>query len=174
MSEQSNARLIAPRITVLVTSVDRQGNVNAAPYSWIMPISFKPAMLCVAIQKRNTRTLKNIKATKEFVVNIVEKKFAKQAVNCAKCFEWNEDKLARENLAKENSEKVSVPRVAEASIALECKLVEIIEPKKADHYLITAEIVNSVKKKEIDKLDVIMHYSGNLFCIPGEKLILEE
>ena len=37
--------LIYPRITVLVTTKSKEGKANAAPYSWIAPVSFKPPML---------------------------------------------------------------------------------------------------------------------------------
>lgn len=165
------ARLIYPRLTVLVTSIDSVGNINAAPYSWVMPISFNPPMLVVGIQAKETKTVKNIKQTKEFVVNVVTKDWAQKAVNCeAKDIE---DKLQEFGLETVESEKVKAPTVKDAKIVLECELNEIAHPDGADHYIIVGEIVAARKDENLKDDEIVMHIGSNHFVLLGEELELE-
>ena len=165
------ARLIFPRTTVLVTSIDSVGRVNAAPYSWVMPVSFNPPMLVLGIQAKETKTVKNIRQTKEFVVNIVTKSWAQKAVNCEA--KGIEDKLKEADLETIESEKVKVPTVKDAKIVLECKLNEIAHPQGADHYIVVGEIVAARKDASIKNQDIVMHIGGSKFILPGEEIELE-
>jgi len=64
-----NALLHAYPVT-LVTSVDGNDNINAAPYSLVLPFCSSPKnpqMLLIA--NKNWHTAKNIEATGEFVLN---------------------------------------------------------------------------------------------------------
>ena len=45
----SAVRLISPRVTALITTVDKQGRVNAAPYSWIYPFSYNPPLVGIGV-----------------------------------------------------------------------------------------------------------------------------
>ena len=39
-------KLISPRLTVLINTLDKKGKLNSSPYSWIFPLSFaQPADL---------------------------------------------------------------------------------------------------------------------------------
>ena len=62
-------RLLAPRPTIIVTTKSREGNVNAAPFSFTMPVSVKPPLIAFASVPTH-HTFKNIEETGEFVVNI--------------------------------------------------------------------------------------------------------
>ena len=162
--------LIYPRITVLVTTKGKEGKPNAAPYSWIAPVSFKPPMLYLGIQRRETLTIKNMRETKEFVVNIVTKEWAFKAIACEAKIE---DKVEKSGISLKESKKVKAPTVKEAKIALECKLHEIIETKKADHFLVIGEIVHAEKDPELKDEEIVLHYTGANFVGPGEKYEVE-
>ena len=62
-------RLLAPRPTIIVTTKSIEGNVNAAPFSFTMPVSINPPLLAFASVPTH-HTFKNIDDTGEFVVNI--------------------------------------------------------------------------------------------------------
>ena len=162
--------LIYPRITVLVTTKNKEGKANAAPYSWIAPVSFNPPMLYLGIQHRETLTIKNIRETKEFVVNIVTKEWAGKAIACeAK----TEDKVEKSGIELKESKKVNAPTASEAKIVLECKLHEIIETNRADHFLVIGEIVHGEKDSELKDEEIVMHYSGANFAGAGKKYEVE-
>lgn len=164
------ARLLYPRLTVLVTSASPAGNVNAAPYSWVAPVSFSPPMLYVGIQRKETKTVKNIRATKEFVVNVVTRDWAQEAVNCeAKA----EDKVEKSGVKLRESKEVKPPTVEQAKIVLECKLKDIVKTGDADHYLIIGEIVHAERDEKLQDSEIAMHISGGRFVSPGEEFSLE-
>ncbi|MAG22355.1 MAG: hypothetical protein CL943_03580 [Candidatus Diapherotrites archaeon] len=164
-------RLIYPRLTVLVTSIDSVGRTNAAPYSWCCPISFKPPMLILGIQAKETRTIKNIKQTKEFVVNVVTKDWVQKAIKCeAKNLD---DKFAEFGLETTKCSKVQAPCIKEAKIVLECKLSEIMQPQGADHYIVVGEVVTAKKDDGLKDSEIVMHIGGGKFVLPGEEMNLE-
>jgi len=156
--------LIYPRITVLVTTQNAKGKTNAAPYSWIAPVSFKPPMLYLGIQRRETLTIKNMRETKEFVVNIVTKEWASKAIACEAKIP---DKIEKSGITMKESKKVKAPSAAEAKIVLECKLHKIIETDKADHFLVIGEIVHAEKDEGLKDKEIVMHYTGANFVSPG-------
>jgi len=41
-------RILTPRPTVIVTTVDEEGNINAAPFSFTMPVSINPPIVAFA------------------------------------------------------------------------------------------------------------------------------
>ena len=165
------ARLIFPRLTVLVTSVDSVGRVNAAPYSWIMPISFNPPMLVLGIQAKETKTVKNIRQTKQFVVNVVTRDWAQKAVNCES--KKTENKLEEFGIEVVESSKVKPPTVKESKISLECELAEIIQPQAADHYLVVGKVVAAKKDAGLKNSELLMHIGGSKFILPGKEIELE-
>lgn len=158
--------LISPRVTVLVTTKSPSGEINAAPYSWIAPVSFNPPMLYIGIQRRETLTTKNIRATKEFVVNIVTRDWAEKAIACEAKLP---DKVELSGLQFRESKEVKAPTVAEARIALECRLHEIIKSGDADHFLVIGEIVHAEKDSALKNSEITMHLQGEKFTSPGEE-----
>jgi len=157
--------LIFPRITVVVTTISEAGKSNAAPYSWIAPVSFTPPMLYLGIQKRETLTIRNMRETEEFVVNIVTRDWAHKAVACE---EKHADKIEKSGITLKESKKVLAPRIKEAKIILECKLVDIVKREKPDHYIVLGEIVHAEKDPKLKIEEIMMHHSGSKFVSPGK------
>lgn len=69
-------RLIAPRPTIIVTTQNK-GVVNAAPFSFTMPVSVEPPLVAFASAPTH-HTFKNIKETREFVINIPNENILKE------------------------------------------------------------------------------------------------
>ncbi len=162
--------LIYPRLTVLVTTKDEEGKVNAAPYSWIAPVSFKPPMLYLGIQRRETQTIKNMRITKEFVVNIVTRDWAAKAIACEAKLP---DKVEKSGIQFRESKKVRAPTVSEAKIVLECRLQGILETGKADHFLVIGQIVHAEKDPNIKDDEIVMHHTGPNFVSPSARFEVE-
>ncbi|MDP6670984.1 MAG: flavin reductase family protein [archaeon] len=163
-------RHLYPRLTILVSTINKDGKVNAAPYSWIAPVSFVPPMLYVGIQARETFTVKNIRETKEFVVNVVTKDWAQEAVNCeAK----TEDKVEKSGVKFRESKIVKAPTAKQAKIVFECKLNQVLKVEKADHFLIIGEIVHAQLDENLKMDEIAMHIGGKKFISPGTEFLLE-
>ncbi len=119
--------LVAPRPIALITSLDENGILNAAPFSAYNYLCTDPPIVGIGVTNRTGEpfvpkdTARNIRRTGEFVVNIVTEDIAQQMNICATDFpaEMNEVELA--GLKTAPSAKVKPPRIAEAHAALECR-----------------------------------------------------
>ena len=126
--------LIFPRPIGWISSIDKKGTVNLAPYSYFNAIADDPPQVMFvaaasdkASQKKDTHT--NIIATKEFVVNFATLTTRKQMNLSSKDFDQDEDEFLLTNLQKRKSRLVKVPSVASSPVNLECKLLNIIKLK---------------------------------------------
>jgi flavin reductase (DIM6/NTAB) family NADH-FMN oxidoreductase RutF len=102
-----------PLPVTLITSVDAQKVVNAAPYGCVMPI-LRPLDLIALASALPRDTLNNIRQTREFVVNVMGKPGFRQAMQCARNYPPEVDELAEVGLDTIPSKKVTPPRVADA------------------------------------------------------------
>ena len=71
--------VIVPRPIAWVTTLNDDGSINAAPFSFFMGVTIKPPRLALSVSSRGDNpkdTARNILRTKEFVVNIVTKSTA--------------------------------------------------------------------------------------------------
>lgn len=118
------ASLVTPRPIALVTTISKGGLVNAAPFSFFNLMGASPPICAFAPGNRDNGTPKdtalNIRATREFVVNLVNEQIA-QAMNlCAASLPYGEDELLHAGLHAAPSELVRPPRILEAPASLEC------------------------------------------------------
>ena len=119
--------LVAPRPIALITSMDEQGRLNAAPFSAYNYLCTDPPIIGVGVTNRPNQmfvpkdTARNIRRTGEFVVNIVTEDIASQMNICATDFPEEMSEVELAGFTTVPSEKVKVPRIAEAHAALECQ-----------------------------------------------------
>jgi len=74
-------RLISPRLTALVNTLDEKGELNSSPYSWVYPLSYDPPLIGVGKGGKQKLTYLDSTRTGEFVVCIVSEDFGQEAVN---------------------------------------------------------------------------------------------
>jgi flavin reductase (DIM6/NTAB) family NADH-FMN oxidoreductase RutF len=102
-----------PLPVTLVTTIDAEKIANAAPYSCVMPI-LRPLELIALASALPRDTLRNIRQTREFVINVMGRPGFRQAMQCARNYPPEVDELAEVGLKTLPSRKVSPPRVEEA------------------------------------------------------------
>ncbi len=118
--------LVAPRPIALITSMDEDGTLNAAPFSAYNYLCIDPPIVGIGVTNRTDDvfvpkdTARNIRRTGEFVVNIVTEDIAEKMNICATDFPARMSELEKAGFTTAPSEKVKVPRIAEAHAALEC------------------------------------------------------
>ncbi|MFC1995378.1 flavin reductase family protein [Chloroflexota bacterium] len=49
ISESFIAEFLSPRLTVIITTIDDKGRVNAAPFSFFAPLSYVPPIVCFSV-----------------------------------------------------------------------------------------------------------------------------
>ena len=126
--------LIFPRPIGWISSIDKKGIVNLAPYSYFNAIADDPPQIMFvsgASDKPLNRkdTLSNIMATKEFVVNFATTATRKQMNLSSKDVHKEEDEFLLTKLKKRKSRLVKAPSVAGSPVNLECKLLQSIKLK---------------------------------------------
>ena len=81
------ASLVTPRPIALVTTISADGRVNAAPFSFFNLLGANPPICAFAPGDRDDGTPKdtarNVRATHEFVVNLVDESIAEAMNQCA-------------------------------------------------------------------------------------------
>jgi flavin reductase (DIM6/NTAB) family NADH-FMN oxidoreductase RutF len=117
--------IAAPRPIGWISTVDRQGCINLAPYSFYNAFADKPPVVGFSSGGRKD-SIRNIEETGEFVANLATKALA-QAMNVTSAaFPRDVDEMAVAGLTPAPCRMVAAPRVAESPAALECKLLQIV------------------------------------------------
>lgn len=119
---------VVPRPIALVTTRDERGVPNAAPFSFFNCFSHDPPILALGMELRAEGGLKDtvriIRATREFVVNLVSEEIAERMNICAVDFPGGMDELAEAGFTAVASSAVKPPRIQESPVNMECKLIE--------------------------------------------------
>jgi flavin reductase (DIM6/NTAB) family NADH-FMN oxidoreductase RutF len=126
---------VVPRPIAWVSTVDAQGVANLAPFSFFTVASANPPVVCFCPSVREPRdglratkdTLENIRATGEFVVNIVSEETVEAMNQTAAQLPPEADEFAHAGLTAIPGEAVRAPRVGEAKVQMECRLRQILE-----------------------------------------------
>ena len=135
---------VVPRPIAWVSTVNAAGQPNLAPFSFFNAICGNPPLLAFApgmrqrpvgktVKPETKDTLRNVRETGEFVVNMVSYELA-EAMNLTSGeydSSVNEFELAKLKTAP--SKMVKVPRVAESPINFECKVYQIIDFPSPTH-----------------------------------------
>lgn len=116
--------LVTPRPIALVTSISADGRVNAAPFSFFNVLGAEPPIVAFAPGDRDDGmpkdTALNVRATHEFVVNLVDEAIAEKMNLCAASLPYGENEMQHAGLTSAPSSLVKPPRIAEAPASLEC------------------------------------------------------
>jgi len=123
---------VVPRPIGWISTVNASGQPNLAPFSFFNVVCAKPptVLFCPMIRSTDGNqkdTLNNVKATGEFVVNIVTEELASQMVETSVEIAANVNEFELAKLKTASSTVVKPPRVAESPIHFECKLTQIVE-----------------------------------------------
>jgi len=142
---------VVPRPIAWVSSVDGGGVRNLAPFSYFMAITHDPPTIAFSAGPRGAETtgatgtkdtLANVRATGEFVVNVVDDALAAQMNDTSGDYPPEVDEFAHAGLEAAASLKVKAPRVAGAPVSMECRVVQILPVGRLPHHLVMGEIVH--------------------------------
>jgi flavin reductase (DIM6/NTAB) family NADH-FMN oxidoreductase RutF len=182
---------VAPRPIAWVSTVSASGALNLAPFSFFNAVCVDPPLLAFAPGHRQPKqagaehgeakdTLRNIRETREFVVNVVTYEL-REAMNLTsgEYDAWvNEFELAK--VTPEPSKIVRPPRVAESPVSFECKLYQILDFSAAptSSSLVIGQVVSihiddaHIKDGKLDRnsLDLIGRMGGIQYTRTRERL----
>lgn len=168
---------VVPRPVAWVSTLSSSGQRNLAPFSFFMGVGSKPPMLAVSVGQRKggpKDTARNIRNTREFVVNICSRSLAEKMVATSGEFPADVDEFDIAGLTPSTSVVVKPPGVLESPIRMECRLHQVIEP--ADNLdLVLGEVVHFHLDDSIltdgqpdpEKLDPVARLGGQKYASLG-------
>jgi flavin reductase (DIM6/NTAB) family NADH-FMN oxidoreductase RutF len=121
---------VLPRPIAWVTSQDKNGLVNAAPFSFFNVFGTEPATVGIGVGRNGGSkpkdTCLNIRATEEFVVSLVQFSAAEKMRASSMPFPSHVSEISAVGLSTLPSERVAPPRIAESPASFECKFMQEI------------------------------------------------
>jgi flavin reductase (DIM6/NTAB) family NADH-FMN oxidoreductase RutF len=176
---------IAPRPIALASTINALGQVNLSPFSFFNVFSIDPPIIIFSPSRRvrdnsTKHTLENVLEIPEVVINICDFDMVHQ-MSVSSCeFDKGVDEFSKSGFTKKLSTTIKPPIVAEAKIAMECKVIEVksLGNNGGAGQLIIAEIVVmhiddniiNVQQTGIDplKINQIARLGDNWYCQTNE------
>ena len=164
--------IVSPRPIGWISTIDKEKNVNLAPYSFFNAVADNPPMIMFSItgQKKNISskdTLQNIIETKCFVVNIVSKDLLNQMNQTSGNYPKNTDEFVLANLEKTNCVYIDVPRVKKSPASLECTLYKILKLPGFSNNMVIGKVVGVHINENILKNGIFDILSLRSYCSIG-------
>ncbi len=121
---------ITPRPIAWVSSLNADGQPNAAPFSYFNVFGEDPPVVAFSVLSRSADdpkdTGRNVRSRGEFVVNLVsEDNLDKMNVSAIE-FPPHVSEFSEAGLTALPSLRISTPRIAESHVSFECKLMQVI------------------------------------------------
>ncbi|MDO1582847.1 flavin reductase family protein [Rhizobium oryzicola] len=172
---------IIPRPIALVTTVDENGRVNAAPFSFFNCLSADPPILALGVENNPDMSFKdtghNIRMTEVFTVNIVSFAIAEAMHRCAAKYPRGVDELKEAGLTSVPGTKIAASYIKEAPAAFECRRHITLELGKS-RQIIMGEIlfahyqdglVNDALHVDPVGVDAIARLGGDTCCTTRDR-----
>ena len=122
--------LVVPRPIAFITTRSEDGVVNAAPFSFFNLMGEDPPIMVVSLESRPDGsikdTLRNIRRTGEFVVNLVDEAIAAAMHQASANYPPEVSEVSAVGLSLAPCREVAIERIAEAPASLECKVLQTV------------------------------------------------
>jgi flavin reductase (DIM6/NTAB) family NADH-FMN oxidoreductase RutF len=171
---------VIPRPIAFVSTVDKDGNVNLSPFSYFNCFGANPPVLIFSPARRgrdNTtkHTYENILEVPEVVIHIVNYAIVQQMSLASTEYPRGVNEFIKAGFTAIPSLKVKPPRVKEAPVAFECKVIQVIptgEKGGAGNLVICHVMMMHVHEEVLDdsgridpfKLDAVARLGGDYYC----------
>ena len=180
---------IIPLPIGLVSTVGENGIHNAAPYSFLFPVSMRPPLICISISRyygkayplregQRKDTLKNIEFSEDFVINIMDEMHIKPTIQTSVTYPADVDEIKEVGLTAVASDMVKSPRVAEAQVSFECRLWKKMDMGEGEDNrgIVFGEVLLAHIKEglwadgriDASKLKTVGRIGNALYCRMGE------
>ncbi|WP_096199638.1 flavin reductase family protein [Bacillus sp. FJAT-45350] len=121
---------VVPRPIAFVTSQNRDGIINGAPFSFFNIVTAEPPLISISVGRKPTGEKKdtsaNIDELKEFVVHIVDETNVNGINQSSANYPSGKSEIEDIGFTQIPSEVVGVPSIKESKLRLECKLHQTI------------------------------------------------
>jgi flavin reductase (DIM6/NTAB) family NADH-FMN oxidoreductase RutF len=136
--------LVVPRPIALVTTRDRNGRDNAAPFSFFNVLAEEPPLVALGLGINAAGgakdTTNNIRDSGEFVINLVDEAIADAMNLCAIDLPPGKSEIEVAGFSLLPSAKVAPGRIAEAPVSMECRRYLMLQPGR-ERYIVLGEVL---------------------------------
>ncbi|MBT5241379.1 MAG: hypothetical protein HOH20_13875 [Rhodospirillaceae bacterium] len=140
---------VFPKLITIVTTLDTQGRVNAAPYSHIMQYDVMHKTPRIYLGFRNTsHTFQNICDTGEFVINCPSASHLKDMMETARFHPEGVNELDHTSFTQIPSKRVKPPSIAECKQIMECTVDKVVNLDASQGHVI-ANIESLMVEEEL-------------------------
>jgi len=151
--------IVAPRPIAWISTISAAGVPNLAPFSFFNAVAgFPPTiMFSVSYRRREPRekdTLRNVRQVGEFVCHMVDEALAEAMAHTAMDWPADVDEMKEVGLTAVSSTDVRPPRAAEAPVAMECKVTQIIPVAGATNVMVLGQVVRFHLREELYRLEL--------------------
>ncbi len=178
---------VTPRPIAFASTIDKNGNVNLSPFSFFNCFGANPPILVFSPARRgrdNTtkHTYENVLEVDEVVINIVDYSMVEQMSLASTEYPKGVNEFEKAGFTPVKSTIVKPPRVAEAPVSFECKVLEVkpLGTEGGAGNLVICEVqLMHIKEKILDeeqridpyKLDAVARLGGDWYArIQGEAI----
>jgi flavin reductase (DIM6/NTAB) family NADH-FMN oxidoreductase RutF len=171
---------VAPRPIAFASTIDKDGKVNLSPFSFFNCFGANPPILIFSPARRgrdNTtkHSYENVLEVPEVVINIVNYSMVQQMSLASTEYPKGINEFTKAGLTQVSSSVVKPPRVGEAPVAFECKVLQVIPTgtEGAAGNLVICEVVRMhIKDELLDadgkvdpfKMDAVARMGGDWYC----------
>lgn len=158
---------IMPLPVSFISTIGIDGVRNIAPYSCIMPVLRPLDLICFASAERRD-TLKNIRETGEFVINLPGIDFESKVIPTAKMTAPEVDEYRLAGLGEKPSHTIKAPGILGCYAWMECRLEKEVKEK---HYsLVIGKVLRlEVKDGVLDENHRLDPLLANPLMMTGSK-----
>ncbi|RUZ80370.1 flavin reductase family protein [Mesorhizobium sp. M7A.F.Ca.US.006.01.1.1] len=132
--------IVAPRPIGWISTLNRAGEINLAPYSFFNAVSTRPFIVWFSSEGEKD-SASFAQETGEFVANLVSRDLAEKMNRTSVNAPRGVNEFVYADLAMATSRLVAPPRVAAAPAALECRVTEVFRPRALDGSPTSAVVV---------------------------------
>lgn len=178
---------VLPRPIAFVSSISADGVGNLAPFSFFNGVGSNPPAIIFSPATKadgtDKDTVNNVRATREFVVNVVPYGIRHEMNDTSYPFEPEIDELRAIGFTALPSQFVRPPRVAESPVHMECKLVDIVKvgqgPLSANICIgevlcfhVACEMLLEDGTVDVEKIDLVGRLGADDYCTIRDRFVL--
>lgn len=178
--------LVVPRPIGWISTWNRDGTPNLAPFSYFAALSASPMLVGVSIGHRAggpKDTLVNLRERTTFCVNVVTEGLLEAMNRTSADVAYGVDEFALAGLTATRSERVDAPYVAECPAVLECEVTKEVDLDGARNTLVIGRVAGVLLAPDLPfvedtcsvdpaALRPVGRLWGAAYAMPGEIRIL--
>ena len=173
--------LVVPRPIAWVSTKGADGSLNLAPFSYFAAAASHPPSLMVSVGQRGggpKDTLRNLQETREMVVHLVDQELVDEMNLSSGDWAYGESEIEKAGLSTIESMSVVAPRIAEAKVAMECRVVELVPVAETRYTVAIAHVLQfhmeesllipGTKKPDPAKFQPVSRLGGSNYGMIGD------